>query len=225
MNVGTQIVSPLATHAQQVGFSTLVLHRMRTLVQWLRQQPTPAGNIVDEAVVLGFKMAGGAPFDIQRVYELVGIDTGQSGVMVWKDAEAKIVGKTVDLVLRSIARPDQARVCASRVSDMMLALHELDFAEARMAVEQERQYLMRLAQVIGAQQGPFGHWVLDQVREYPRGPLAQHAASKVGKDWFQSFGAAAALFPGPEWQDPFDDSFLKDGRDPQTTRTGHVEGW
>jgi hypothetical protein len=225
MNLGSSLVAPLTTHTQRVAFATLVLFRMRALVEEIRRQPAPACNIVDEALGLGFSMAAGAPFDIQRVYELVGIDTGTSGVMVWKDGEAQIVGRSIDLVLRAIARPDQAATCAARAADMLLALHEFDFGDARAAVEQERQYLARLAQVVGAQQSRIEVGVLAHVPDYARGGLAAHAAAKVGKPWHESFGAAAATFPGPEWRDPYEGADLKDGRDPKTTRTGHVEGW
>jgi hypothetical protein len=222
---GSRIVKPLTTHFRQVAFATLVLYRMRSLLEWVRQQPAPAGNIVDEAVSLGFAMAGGTQFDVQRVYELVGIETGTNAVMLWKDGEAQIIGRTVDLLLRAIARPDQASVCAARAADMMLALHEYDFSDPRGAVEQERSHLGRLAQAIASVQGAIGPEVLRDLPEYRRGALAAHAASKVGYAWFESFGPAAASFPGPEWRDPYADAGLKDGRDPETTRKGHVEGW
>lgn len=225
MNLGAGLVTPLVTHAQQVGFSCLVLHRMKGLIEWLRQQPAPANNIVDEALALGFAMAGGAPFDVQRVYELVGVNTGTSGVSVWLDGEAKIIGRTIDLVLRAIARPDQASFCAARSADMMIALHGFDFADTHGTVETERQHLARLAQAVASQQGPIGISVLDLVPEYARGALAPHAQSKVGRDWFVSFGPAAASFPGPTWNDPYPGDQLADGRDPKATRTGHVEGW
>lgn len=225
MSLGTSIVAPLITHRQRVAFATLGLHRMRALVPWLRQQPMPAGNLVDEALALGFALARGLSVDLDRVYELVGIETGTNGVMGWKDGEAKIVGRTIDLVLRAIARPDQAALCAARAADMMLALHELVFADARGAVEEERRHLARIALVVGCEQGAIGPEVLDQTPEYTRGSLAAITASKVGKAWFESFGPAAAAFPGPEWHDPFDDSALKDGHDPRTRRVGHVEGW
>jgi hypothetical protein len=225
MGQGAAVVSPLVTHPQQVGFSALVLFRMKGLVEWLRQQPVPAGNIVDEALSLGFAMSQGTPFDVQRVHELVGMQTGSNGVMVWKDGEAKIVGGAIDLVLRAIARPDQASSCAARITDRMMALHDFDFADARGAVEAERQHLARLAQTVGAERGPIGPGILQHVPEYARGPLAPQAHAKIGHDWYQSFGPAAASFPGPEWDDPFDDDSLRDGRDPATTRKGHVEGW
>jgi hypothetical protein len=225
MSLGTSIVAPLVTHRQRVAFATLVLHRMRGLVPWLRQQPMPAGNVVDETLMLGFALARGLSVDLDRVYELVGIETGSNGVMVWKDGEAKIIGRTIDLVLRAVARPDQAALCAARAADMMLALHELVFNDARGAVEEERRHLGRIALVVGCEQGPIGPEVLDQTPEYTRGSLAPHAAQKVGKAWFESFGPSASSFPGPEWHDPFDDSSLKDGRDPHTRRTAHVEGW
>jgi hypothetical protein len=225
MSLGTSIVAPLVTHRQRVAFATLVLHRMRSLIPWLRQQPMPAGNVVDEALSFGLAIGRGQAVDLDRVYELVGIETGSNGVMVWKDGEAKIIGRTIDLVLRAIARPDQAAVCAARSADMMLALHELVFEDARGAVEEERRHLARIALVVGCEQGPVGPEVLDQCPEYTRGPLAPHAVKKVGKAWFESFGPAATAFPGPEWSDPFDDSGLKDGRDPLTRRVKHVEGW
>jgi hypothetical protein len=219
------VVSPLVTHHQQVGFSALVLHRMKGLIEWLRQKPVPAGNIVEEALSLGFAMAANAPFDIQRVYELVGVQTGTSGVMVWKDGEAKIIGGAIDLVLRAIARPDQGTSCAARIADRMMALHDFDFADANGAVETERQYLVRLAQAVASTRGPIGPAVLQVAPEYARGQLAQHAQRNVGRDWHEAFGPAAASFPGPEWNDPFQDDQLRDGHDPQTTRRGHVEGW
>jgi hypothetical protein len=222
---GSEIVAPLTTHPHHVAFATLVLHRMRGLVEWIRQQPAPANNIIDEALSLGFAMVGGTPFDIQRVYELVGCQTGTNGVMVWKDGEAQIVGRTIDLVLRSIARPDQAPVCSGRAADMMLSLHEFDFADARGAALVEREYLGRLAKTIAFARGPIGREILQALPEYRRGALATHAASKLGRDWFESFGPAAATFPGPEWEDPYVDEDLDDGNDPQTTRTGDVEGW
>jgi len=225
MSPAASVTAPLVTHQQHVAFAALVLHRMGALVHWIRQQPVPAGNIVDEALGLGFGMTVGAPFDVQRVYELVGLDTGTSGVMVWKDAEAQIIGRTIDHLLRAIARPDQAPFCAARVADMMLALHELDFADAAAAVEMERCYLVRLSQAIASQRGPIGPALLTRVPEYPRGALAPHATAKMGKPWFEAFGPSAASFPGPEWEDPFDDSALKDGRDPKTTRMGHAAGW
>jgi hypothetical protein len=224
LNIGASIVAPITTHPQQVGFCAIVLHRMKGLVEWLRQQPAPANNVIDEALQIAFAMAGGGAFDIQRVYELVGTETGSNGVMVWQDGEAKIIGKTIDLVLRAIARPDQAAFCAGRVAELMIALHQFDFSDPA-AVETERQYLLRLAQAIAAQRGPVGLNVMSVVPEYRRGALAQHAQFKVGQDWFLSFGPSAASFPGPNWQDTADDSHLKDGRDPKTTRTGHVEGW
>lgn len=225
MSQGTSITTPLTTHAQQVAFTTIVLHRMKGLIEWMRQQPAPANNLIDEALTLGFAMASGAPHDIQRVYELVGVETGKSGVMVWLDGEAQIVGRTIDLVHRAIARPDQAAVCAGRAADLMLALHELDLADARSALQAEHAHLGRLVQAIAARPGPVGQDVLAQVPEYARGALAPHAQSKVGRDWFQSFGPSAASFPGPVWTDPFEKAPLADGRDPKTTRTGHVEGW
>jgi hypothetical protein len=225
MSPSAGVTAPLVTHLQHVAFAALVLHRMGGLVQWIRQQPVPAGNIVDEALGLGFGMTVGAPFDVQRVYELVGLDTGTSGVMAWKDAEAQIIGRTVDHLLRAIARPDHAPFCAARVADLMLALHELDFADPDAAVELEKDHLARLAHAIASEHGPIGPALLNRVPEYPRGELAPHAAAKMGKPWFEAFGPSAAAFPGPEWEDPFDDSVLRDGRDPQTTRMRHVAGW
>lgn len=225
MNLGAGLVTPLATHAQQVGFAAVVLHRMKGLIEWLRQQPAPANNIADEALSLAFAMASGAPFDVQRVYELVGVQTGSSGVSVWLDGEAKIIGRTIDLVLRAIARPDQASFCAARTADMMLALHAFDLADVPGAVEAERLYLARLSQAVASVQGPIGTNILLVVPEYARGALAPHAQSKVGRDWFVSFGPAAASFPGPTWNDPYAADQLADGRDPKPTRTGHVEGW
>jgi hypothetical protein len=219
------VASSLVTHPQQVGFCALVLLRMKGLIEWLRQQPVPAGNVVEEALSLAFAMAQGAPFDVQRVHELVAVETGSNGVMVWKDGEAKIVGGAIDLVLRAIARSDQAASCASRIADRMMALHDFEFADPRTAVEAERQHLDRLAQAVGAERGPVGPAILQRVPEYARGPLAPHAAGKIGHEWYPSFGAQAASFPGPDWEDPFDDGALRDGRDPQTTRKGHVEGW
>ena len=160
MNVGTQIVSPLTTHAAQVGFATLVLPGCAPWCSGSASSPRPPATSSTRRSCSASRWPRGRPSTPSASTSSWGSSTGQSGVTVWKDAEAKIVGKTVDLVLRAIARPDQARVCASRVADVMLALHELDFAEPRMAVEQERQHLMRLAQAVGAQQGPIGHWVL-----------------------------------------------------------------
>ena len=219
------LVAPLSTHAQQVAFCALVLVRMKGFVEWLRQRPVPAGNIVDEATSLAFAMAQGAPFDQQRVYELVGIQTGSSGVMVWKDGEAKIVGGAIDLVLRSIARPDQASTCAARVADRMMALHDFVLADRAGAVDAERRHLARLAQAIAAERGAIGPAILQAVPEYARGALGPRAQALVGQDWFESFGPRAAAFPGPEWEDRFDDDKLRDGRDPATTRKAHVEGW
>lgn len=225
MNLGMSLVAPLTTHAQQVGFSALVLQRMKGLVEWMRQQPAPANNIIDEALALGFASAGGTPFDVQRVYELVKIETGSSGVTVWLDPEAKIIGRTIDLVLRAIARPDQAAFCAARSADMMIALHELDLADVRGAIDAERQHLSRLAHAVAAVRGPIGTSVLALVPEYARGALAAHAHAKVGRDWYVSFGPAAASYPGPTWENPYASDRLADGRDPESTRKGHVEGW
>lgn len=224
MSHGSSLVAALSAHRQEVAFATSTLHRMRGLVEWMRQQPAPANNIIDEAVTLGTAMATGQPFDVQRVYELVGSSTGTSGVMVWHDGEAKILGRTIDLVLRAIARPDQAHHCAARTADLMLALHELDLADTRAAVEAERAQLARIAQALAAPPAPAPGF-LALVPEYARGALAPHAQGKVGRDWFLTFGPTAASFPGPVWNDPFDDSGLADGKDPKTTRTGHVEGW
>lgn len=197
---------------------------MKALVGWLRQQPAPANNIIDEALANAFAMTTGVPFDVQRVYQLVGVETGTNGVSVWHDGEAKIIGRTIDLLLRAVARPDQANYCAARIADMSLALHMYDFGDAS-TMQQENQYLLRLAESVAAQRGPLGPNLLSALQEYRRGPLAPHAQWKVGKPWFESFGAASASFPGPVWEDPFNDGHLKDGRDPATTKTGHVEGW
>jgi hypothetical protein len=223
---GRAIVGHLGAHHQQVGFAMLGLHRARGLIEWMRQAPVPGGNVVDEALALAAAAASHAPFDVQRVYELVGTSTGDGVAMVFKDAEAKIVGRMVDLVLRAIARPDQAAHSAGRVADMMLELHGFHFADPHGAVAAEAAHLGRIAQIVAATgHGPVGVHLLAHAPEYPRGPLAPHAAARVGKPYAESFGPAAQAWQGPDWRDPYDDSQLEDGRDTRTSRKGHVEGW
>lgn len=223
---GRAIVAYLGAHHQQVGFAMLALHRAKGLVEWMRQGPAPGSNVVDEALALSTAAAAHAPFDPQRVYELVNTSPGDGVAMVFKDAEAKLVGRMVDLVLRAIARPDQAQHCAGRVADMMLELHRFHFADPHGAVAAEAAHLGRIAHFIAVTgNGPVGAQLLAHAPEYPRGPLAPHAAARVGKPYTESFGPAAQSWQGPDWQDPYDDSHLVDGRDPRTTRKGHVEGW
>ena len=226
MDHGRAIVAHLGAHHQQVGFAMLGLHRAKGLIEWMRQGPVPGGNIVDEALALSGGCAAHAPFDVQRVYELVGTRTGDGVAMVFSDAEAKIVGRMIDMVLRAVARPDQAAHCAGRVADLMLELHRFQFADGQGAVAAEAAHLGRIAQIIAATgQGPVGVQLLAHAPEYARGPLAPHAAAAVGKAYSEAFGLDAQAWRGPDWRDPWDDSALHDGRDPATTRKGHVEGW
>ena len=223
---GRAIVGHLGAHHQQVGFAMLGLHRAKGLIEWMRQGPVPGSNVVDEAISLSAAAASHVPFDVQRVYELVGTGTGDGVAMVFKDAEAKIIGPMVDLVLRAVARPDQAGHCAGRVSDLMLELHGFQFADAHGAVAAEAAHLGRIAHIVAATgHGPVGVHLLAHAPEYQRGPLAPHAAARVGQPYTESFGPAAQTWRGPDWRDPYDDSHLEDGRDTRTTRQGHVEDW
>lgn len=220
------VVSNLREPHHAIAFGAVQLQRMRGLIEWMRQAPVAGSNVADEVQTFAMAACSGGSYDEQRVYELLGIRTGDGVGMCYKNGEVKIVARAIDLAVRMVARRDQAAYCAARIGDLMIDLHRFCFADAKTAMEAERSHQTKIAQAIAASgQAPFGPHVLAPVPEYARGPLNPRAQASVGKPWHESFGPGAASFAEEEWEDPFDDSTLEDGRDPKTTRTGNVEGW